>query len=110
MPQADWPETLEQLNAALSQATAELERHEQTLAAPLLSGEIASERHDVWRQCLERFEDRIQQCQDRVRRAEQDVAAAEFALVEQENHIRQHRQRIAEACRQLAQVPGGGIE
>ncbi len=98
---------LEQLRDALQQTSAEVSRHEQTLASPLLTSDLSQERQINWRRALERFSDRIQESQVQVQQAERNAERAEAGLAEQEESLAAFRSRLAQSRAQLAKLPGG---
>lgn len=108
MKHRDWNQLLEQLQASLAVAATELERHEQTLASPLLSGEGNEENR--WRQSLGRFDERLHEFHQWALRSEKAVASAESVLAEREAEILQFRERLDEVRQQLANVPAAVIE
>lgn len=110
MKNSDWPELLDQLESSLTAAAAEVERHEQTLAAPILASTDATENHLAWQQALERFGDRIQEFRNCVERADSHVAAAEAALAERAAEILQYQKHVAEVRQRLENVPAATIE
>jgi hypothetical protein len=105
MQNADWMRMLEQLREALQQSAAEITRHEQTLASPLLTSDLSEERQVTWRRALERFADRLQDSIGQVELAKRNAAQAETGLVEQEESLASFRARLAKARAQLAKVP-----
>ena len=101
---------LEQLNAALAQTSVELTRHEQALASPLLTSDLSDERHISWQRALERFGERLQDCQTQVQHAERLAEQAETVLVQEEEQVRRFRSAIAEIRQKLAAVPAFALE
>ncbi len=110
MKPAEWMKMLEQLNAALAQTSIELTRHEQALASPLLTSDLSGERHISWQRALERFGERLQDCQNHVQQAERQAQLSESALAEQEADLRRFRTAITEMRQKLAAVPAFALE
>lgn len=110
MKHADWTRMLEQLTAALAQTSVELSRHEQALASPLLTSDLSGERHTSWQRALERFGERLQDCQTQVRQAERKAEQAEAALAQQEEEVTRFRSALAEIRQKLANVQAVGVE
>jgi hypothetical protein len=105
MQEADWMRMLDQLREALQQSAADVTRHEQTLASPLLTSDLSEERQINWRRALERFADRLQESNVQVERAEQSAAKAVAGLAEHEELLASFRVRLVKARAQLAKVP-----
>src|SRR5262245_59689880 len=110
MKSNDWMQMLEQLNAALAQTSVELSRHEQALASPLLTSDLSGERHTAWQRALERFGERLQDCQAQVRQAERQAEQAETALAEEEERVTRFRSALAEIRQRLAAAQTVGVE
>ena len=104
---AEWTRVLAQLCDSLNQTAAEVERHEQVLASPLLTDDLSDERHISWQRALERFGDRVQHGQARVELAERQVEQGEVALAEHEEALTRLRESVAQMRLQLANVPPG---
>ena len=104
---ADWMRMLEQLREALDHTAADVARHEQTLASPLLTSDLSGERQVSWQRALERFAERLQDCQTQVQRAELQAQEAESSLTEHEEEVRRYRARVAQMRQQLAKLPAG---
>ena len=104
---AEWTRMLEQLREALDQTAAEVARHEQTLASPLLTSDLSGERQVSWQRALERFAERLQDCQAQVEQAERNAQQAEAALAEREEEVRRFRSRLAQMRQELAKRPAG---
>ena len=97
---------LEQLTAALNQSAAEVARHEQVLASPLFTDDLSDERHISWQRALERFSERLQDCQTHVAQAEQQTQEAETDFAQQEQEMRRLRDQFEQIRQRLAAVPG----
>ena len=102
---AEWMRTLEQLQLSLNQTAADITRHEQTLASPLLVNDLSTERHTTWQRALERLGERLQDCQTQVDRAEQESHQAESALAAHETEMTHFREKVDRIRRQLAEMP-----
>ena len=107
MKPADWMRMLDQLREALNQTAVEVARHEQTLASPLLTGDLSGARQVTWQRALERFTDRLQDGQSRADEAERLAREADRNLDEYEQEIAAFRRRVEEMRRRLADVPPG---
>jgi uncharacterized protein YukE len=105
MKHADWMRMLEQLSEALAQSATEVARHEQTLASPLLTSDLSGERQVSWQRALERFADRLEECQARVAEAGCRANEAEAGLADQVTLMAAFRSRVKDIGRQLAKVP-----
>jgi chromosome segregation ATPase len=110
MKPADWMKMLEQLNTALAQTSVELSRHEQALASPLLTSDLSGERHISWQRALERFGERLQDCQTQVQQAERQAEQAEAALAQHEDEVTRFRTKVAEIRQRLAAVHSIAVE
>jgi hypothetical protein len=106
----EWMKMLEQLNTALAQTSIEVSRHEQALASPLLTSDLSGERHISWQRALERFGERLGDCQTQVQQAERQAEQAEAALAQQEDEIRQFRDTIAGIRERLATAQEIAVE
>lgn len=107
MKHADWMRMLDQLRDALNQTAVEVTRHEQTLASPLLNSDLSGERHITWQRALERFGERLDECQARVQQAEREAHLAEGELARHEDQVRQFRLQVTQAREELKRVPAG---
>jgi len=101
---------LAQLSAALEQSATEVTRHEQALASPLLTSDLSGERHISWQRALERFGERLQDCQNQVAQAERQTEQAETALVRQEEETRKFHTHLEQIRLQLAKQPATPVE
>ena len=110
MKHADWTKMLDQLTTALAQTSVELSRHEQALASPLLTSDLSGERHTSWQRALERFGERLQDCQTQVRQAERQAEQAEAALAQHEEEVTRFRTNLGEIRRRLAAAQTVGVE
>src|SRR5258708_31920433 len=102
MKPADWMTMLDQLTNSLAQTAIELSRHEQALASPLLTSDLSGERHTSWQRALERFGERLQDCQTQVQQAGRQAEQAEAALAKQEEEVTRFRTAVAEIRQRLA--------
>ena len=80
------------------------------LASPLLTSDLSGERHISWQRALERFGERLQDCQNHVQQAERQAQLSESALAEQEADLRRFRTAITEMRQKLAAVPAFALE
>ena len=110
MKHAEWMNMLDQLNAALGQTSIELSRHEQALASPLLTSDLSGERHISWQRALERFGERLQDCQTHVQAAERQSEQAEAAFSQHEEELRRYQTKVAEIRQRLATVHAIAVE
>jgi chromosome segregation ATPase len=110
MKPVDWTQMLTELAAALDQSASELTRHEQALASPLLTSDLSGERHISWQRALERFGERLQDCQNQVAQAERQTEQAEAALVRQEEETRKFHSQLEQIRQQLAKPPAAVVE
>jgi len=105
MKHADWMRMLEQLRDALDQTAAEVSRHEQTLASPLLTSDLSGERQVTWQRALERFAERLQECHAKSEIAGRDAQHAEAELARHEDQMRLFRAELKQAREQLGKPP-----
>lgn len=105
MKAAEWMPMLEQLTAALNQSAAEVTRHEQALESPLLCDDLSDERHISWQRALERFSERLQDCQTHVTQAEQQTQEAESDLAQHEQELRRLLDQFQQIRQRLDAVP-----
>src|SRR5947208_2725558 len=110
MKPADWNKMLDQLTNSLAQTSIELSRHEQALASPLLTSDLSGERHTSWQRALERFGERLQDCQTRVEQAGRQAEQAEAALAQQEEEVTRFRTAVAEIRQRLAAAQTVGVQ
>lgn len=102
---AEWTRVVEQLRESIDQTAAEVARHEQTLASPLLTSDLSDERHLSWQRALERVGERFQEAQARVEQAERLAAQDEAAIAEQREEMAKFLQAAERLRGQLANVP-----
>ena len=102
---AEWTRVVEQLRESIDQTAAEVARHEQTLASPLLTSDLSDERHLSWQRALERVGERFQEAQARVEQAERLAAQDEAAIAEQREEMAKFLQTAERLRGQLANVP-----
>lgn len=107
MEVADWMKTMEQLQDSIHQTAAEITRHEQALASPLLVTDLSAERHTSWLRALESIGDRMQEFQTRIEQAEQDARDAESALAGHETEMVHFRDKLGRIGAQLANRRSG---
>jgi chromosome segregation ATPase len=110
MKLSNWTKMLEQLQESLNSTAAEVDRQEQALTSPLLTGEPPAGLYANWQAALDRVGKRLQECQARVQLAGQQAESAEATLREQEEQIDQLRQRVADIQQKLTHVPAITIE
>ena len=110
MKTAEWTRMLAELEAALEQSATEVDRHEQALASPLLTSDLSDERHTSWQRALERFGERLQDCQNQVAQAERQTEQAEAALARQEEESRRFHAQFAQIRERLAKIPIHAVE
>lgn len=102
MKSAEWSHVIEELQQALDRVSAELSRHEQALASPLFSSDLADEHQIGWQRALERFGEGLEQFQKQVDLADQRTAETEEKLAQHEAVVRSIHQRFQEVSRALA--------
>ncbi len=98
----EWSRVVEELREALDRVWAELSRHEQTLASPLFSSDLADEHQINWQRALERFDEEFEDFQKLVGRADQQAADAEESLMKHEAMVRSMQDRLQRAHSALA--------
>jgi chromosome segregation ATPase len=107
---ADWMKMLDQLNTALAQTSGELSGHEQALASPWLTSDLSGERHISWQRALDRFGERLQDCQTQVQQAERQSEQAEAALAQHEEELTRFRSKVTEIRQILGSVHNIAVE
>ncbi len=107
MKTADWTLMLDQLRESLDQTALEVARHEQALQSPLLTSDLSDERHISWQRVLERFGERLQDCQAQVEQAERQAELDEAALTEHQQQMKRFLHALEQTRGQLANVPPG---
>lgn len=105
MKVAEWMRVVEQLRESIDQTAAEVARHEQTLASPLLTSDLSDERHVSWQRALERVGERFHEGQARVEQAERLGVQDEAALTEQQEAMSKFLQSAGRVRRQLVNLP-----
>jgi hypothetical protein len=107
MKVAEWMRVVEQLRESIDQTAAEVARHEQTLASPLLTSDLSDERHVSWQRALERVGERFQEGQARVEQAERLAVQDEAALNEHQEEMARLLQTAGRLRGQLVNLPRG---
>jgi chromosome segregation ATPase len=102
---ADWMRALDQLKEALDHTAVDLARHEQALSSPLMTSDLSGERQVSWQRAIERFAERLQDCQAQVGQAEGKTQQAEAALAQEEEQLHAFRKRVDQVRQQLAKLP-----
>jgi uncharacterized protein YukE len=104
----DWSQMVEELREALDRTAVELSRHEQTLASPLFSSDLAHEHSTSWQRALERFAEQLEAFQNQVDRADQHANTADDLLAQHEKQVQAYygrlqsmRQTLTESLRML---------
>jgi len=86
---ADWTAILDNVQKALVQAQEEAERSAQALDAPLANPAGAAQTEAAWEQGLAGIDEQVRQLQVNADCADQKAAAAEAALEESEEALKQ---------------------
>ncbi|HEV3142317.1 MAG TPA: hypothetical protein VGZ47_00370 [Gemmataceae bacterium] len=110
MTPAGWGQTLNQLQEALNQTSAEVDRQEAALTSPLLAEDADLGKYVRWQQRLEEASERLRECQARVEQAGRHAEATERELAKEEELLRQFHEQLEELRQKLANTPAAVIE
>lgn len=102
MNPTDWHQLLDNLSASISKSFDEVERHEQSLASPLLADDPPTANHASWQQALEQVGRRLEEFRQHVARTEIDTTDAEGVLAGLTADTAEYREQVRRMAAQIS--------